>query len=151
MATELNVLGTALETFGLDPMTGFLRDGACSSGPQDIGSHTVCAEVNEIFLEYSRSVGNDLSTSLPEHGFPGLKPGDKWCVCASRWLQAYEAGCAPPSLHQSDSRTRATGHRLKYPERIRARFDLIREYDISTFVMPRHASGLDSSGAHAML
>lgn len=96
MATELNVLGTALETCGLDPLTGFQRDGTCSSGPQDIGSHTVCAEVNEIFLEYSRSVGNDLSTPLPEHGFPGLKPGDKWCVCASRWLQAYEAGCAPP-------------------------------------------------------
>ena len=92
----MNVLGTELELCGLDPLTGFLRDGACSSGPEDIGSHTVCAEVNEIFLEYSRSVGNDLSTPLPEHGFPGLKPGDKWCVCASRWLQAYKAGCAPP-------------------------------------------------------
>ena len=96
MVTELNVLGTELEPCGLDPLTGFLRDGACSSGPEAIGSHTVCAEVNEIFLEYSRSVGNDLSTPVPEHGFPGLKPGDKWCVCASRWLQAYEAGCAPP-------------------------------------------------------
>ena len=95
MATELNVLGTRLESCGLDPITGFQRDGSCATGPKDIGSHTVCAQVNEIFLEYSRSVGNDLSTPMPEYGFPGLKPGDKWCVCASRWLQAYQAGCAP--------------------------------------------------------
>jgi uncharacterized protein (DUF2237 family) len=93
---HLNALGTELEECGLDPVTGFLRDGNCSTGPQDLGSHTVCAIVDEAFLEYSRSAGNDLITPMPEYGFPGLKPGDRWCLCASRWKQAYEAGCAPP-------------------------------------------------------
>ncbi|MBT8126882.1 MAG: DUF2237 domain-containing protein [Gammaproteobacteria bacterium] len=96
MTVQLNVLGTELEECGLDPITGFLRDGNCSTGPQDLGSHTVCAIVDEAFLEYSRSAGNDLVTPMPEYGFPGLKPGDRWCLCASRWKQAYEAGCAPP-------------------------------------------------------
>ena len=96
MITQLNALGTELEECGLDPVTGFLRDGNCSTGPQDSGSHTVCAIVDETFLEYSRSAGNDLITPMPEYGFPGLKPGDRWCLCASRWKQAYEAGCAPP-------------------------------------------------------
>lgn len=96
MTAQLNVLGTELEECGLDPITGFLRDGNCSTGPQDLGSHTVCAIVDEAFLEYSRSAGNDLVTPMPEYGFPGLKPGDRWCLCASRWKQAYEAGCAPP-------------------------------------------------------
>jgi uncharacterized protein (DUF2237 family) len=96
MTTQLNVLGTELEPCSLDPLTGFLRDGNCSTGPQDLGSHTVCAVVDEAFLEYSRSAGNDLVTPMPEYGFPGLKPGDKWCLCASRWKQSYEAGCAPP-------------------------------------------------------
>ena len=96
MTTQLNALGTELEECGLDPVTGFLRDGNCSTGPQDLGSHTVCAIVDEAFLEYSRSAGNDLITPIPEYGFPGLKPGDRWCLCASRWKQAYEAGCAPP-------------------------------------------------------
>jgi uncharacterized protein (DUF2237 family) len=95
MTTELNVLGTELELCCLDPMTGFNRDGFCSTGSRDVGSHTVCAQVTEAFLEYSRSAGNDLSTPMPDYGFPGLKPGDKWCLCASRWLQAYQAGCAP--------------------------------------------------------
>ena len=95
MTDELNVLGTELETCCLDPITGFRRDGLCSTGPEDIGSHTVCARVTEAFLEVSQSVGNDLSTPRPEYGFPGLKPGDKWCLCASRWLQAHQAGCAP--------------------------------------------------------
>jgi hypothetical protein len=95
MTTELNVLGTELELCCLDPMTGFNRDGFCSTGSRDVGSHTVCARVTEAFLEYSRSAGNDLSTPMPDYGFPGLKPGDKWCLCASRWLQAYQAGCAP--------------------------------------------------------
>ena len=95
MSAELNVLGTELELCCLDPLTGFLRDGNCSTGPQDLGSHTVCARVDEAFLEYSLTAGNDLITPMPEYGFPGLKPGDKWCLCASRWLQAYEAGCAP--------------------------------------------------------
>ena len=96
MTTQLNVLGTDLEECGLDPVTGFLRDGSCSTGPQDPGSHTVCAIVDEAFLEYSRSAGNDLITPMPEYGFPGLKPGDRWCLCALRWKQAYDAGCAPP-------------------------------------------------------
>ena len=85
MTAQLNVLGTELEECGLDPITGFLRDGNCSTGPQDLGSHTVCAIVDEAFLEYSRSAGNDLVTPMPEYGFPGLKPGDRWCLCASRW------------------------------------------------------------------
>ncbi len=95
MTAELNVLGTELEPCSLDPLTGFLRDGNCSTGPQDLGSHTVCVQADETFLEFSRATGNDLSTPMPEYGFPGLNPGDKWCVCASRWLQAYKAGCAP--------------------------------------------------------
>jgi uncharacterized protein (DUF2237 family) len=98
MTTQLNVLGTVLEECGFDPVTGFLRDGNCSTGPQDTGSHTVCTVVDEDFLEYSLSAGNDLVTPMPEYGFPGLKPGDRWCLCASRWKQAYEAGCAPPVL-----------------------------------------------------
>ena len=96
MTSQLNVLGTELEECGLDPVTGFLRDGQCSTGPQDPGSHTVCAIVDKAFFEFSRSAGNDLITPMPEYGFPGLKPGDRWCLCASRWKQAYEAGCAPP-------------------------------------------------------
>lgn len=96
MTTQLNVLGTELEICSSDPLTGFLRDGNCSTGPQDLGSHTVCAVVDEAFLEFSLASGNDLITPMPEYGFPGLKPGDKWCLCASRWKQAYQAGCAPP-------------------------------------------------------
>jgi len=76
-------------------ITGFLHDGNGSTGPEDIGSHTVCAQVNQAFLEFSHSIGNDLSTPMPEYGFPGLNPGEKWCLCAARWLQAYQAGCAP--------------------------------------------------------
>ena len=106
MTAELNVLGTELELCCLDPLTGFLRDGNCSTGPQDPGSHTVCVQADETFLEFSRSAGNDLSTPAPEYGFPGLKPGDKWCVCASRWLQAYEAGC-PPSVFLRATHERA--------------------------------------------
>jgi uncharacterized protein (DUF2237 family) len=79
----------------MGPLTGFTRSGACETGPQDLGSHTVCAQVTEAFLAYSRSRGNDLVTPVPEYGFPGLKPGDRWCLCAARWREAYEAGCAP--------------------------------------------------------
>ncbi len=93
---ELNVLGAELEQCGLDPLTGFYRDGCCSSGPEDIGSHTVCAVVTREFLEHQRSVGNDLSTPRPEWQFPGLQPGDRWCVVAVRWLQAYQDGVAAP-------------------------------------------------------
>ena len=95
MTTERNVLGTELELCCLDPLTGFLRDGNCSTGPQDAGSHTVCAAVDQAFLEYSRSTGNDLITPVPEYGFPGLKPGDSWCLCAGRFLQAADEGLAP--------------------------------------------------------
>lgn len=91
----LNVLGGPLQTCSLDPRTGFTRTGCCETGPQDTGSHTVCAEVTAAFLDYSRGQGNDLSTPRPEYGFAGLKPGDRWCLCASRWQEALGAGCAP--------------------------------------------------------
>jgi uncharacterized protein len=93
---ELNVLGTSLEECGTDPVTGFYRDGCCASGPEDLGSHTVCAVVTRDFLEHQRQVGNDLSTPRPEYRFPGLQPGDRWCVVAARWLQAYQDGAACP-------------------------------------------------------
>ena len=79
-----------------DPLTGFFRDGCCSTGPDDLGSHTVCAVMTQEFLEFSRQAGNDLSTPRPEWGFPGLQPDDRWCVCASRWLEAHRAGVAAP-------------------------------------------------------
>ncbi|HYO34715.1 MAG TPA: DUF2237 domain-containing protein [Geodermatophilus sp.] len=91
---ERNVLGGELEPCGTDPMTGFFRDGACRTGPEDLGSHTVCAVVSEQFLALQRRLGNDLTTPRPEYGFPGLRPGDRWCVVAVRWLQAYRAGAA---------------------------------------------------------
>jgi len=93
---DRNVLGTALEPCGTDPLTGFYRDGCCTSGAEDLGSHTVCAVVTAEFLAHQRFVGNDLSTPRPEYAFPGLRPGDRWCVVAARWLQAYEAGVAAP-------------------------------------------------------
>jgi uncharacterized protein (DUF2237 family) len=96
MAEELNVLGGPLEPCGTDPMTGFFRDGCCNTGPEDVGSHTVCAVVTKEFLDHQRGVGNDLSTARPEFGFPGLNPGDRWCVVAARWLQAARAGTAAP-------------------------------------------------------
>jgi uncharacterized protein len=91
---ELNVLGESLEPCGTDPMTGFYRDGSCSCGDEDIGLHAVCAVVTGEFLEHQRGIGNDLTTPLPAYGFPGLHPGDRWCVVAVRWLQAYRAGVA---------------------------------------------------------
>jgi uncharacterized protein (DUF2237 family) len=93
---DVNVVGGALLPCSSDPLTGFFRDGCCATGPEDVGSHTVCAEMTEEFLVFSRLAGNDLSTPRPEWGFPGLQPGDRWCVCASRWLEAHHAGCAPP-------------------------------------------------------
>jgi uncharacterized protein (DUF2237 family) len=93
---DRNVLGGPLEECGTDPMTGFYRDGCCTSGPDDLGSHTVCAVVSLDFLEHQRRVGNDLSTPRPEFRFPGLEPGDRWCVVAARWLQAYEDGAPCP-------------------------------------------------------
>lgn len=92
---QSNVLGGKLEPCSKDPMTGFYRDGCCRTGPDDHGSHTVCALVTAEFLEFSRARGNDLSTPLPAYGFPGLKDGDQWCLCAARWQEALEAGCAP--------------------------------------------------------
>ena len=94
-STAKNVLGTALKTCGTDPMTGFFRDGCCNTSDDDQGIHTVCSEVTEDFLQFSKEAGNDLSTPRPEYGFPGLKPGDRWCLCAARWAEAADAGMAP--------------------------------------------------------
>jgi len=91
---ERNVLGGSLQPCGTEPLTGFYRTGVCSSGPEDLGSHTVCTVVSAEFLDLQRALGNDLSTPRPEYGFPGLRPGDRWCVVAARWLQAYQAGVA---------------------------------------------------------
>ncbi|GAB4385091.1 MAG: DUF2237 family protein [Phycisphaerales bacterium] len=94
--TQRNVLGGPLEPCSLDPMTGFYRNGCCSTGPEDVGSHTVCVILTAEFLRFSKARGNDLSTPRPEWNFPGLQPGDRWCLCAPRWLEAYTAGMAPP-------------------------------------------------------
>lgn len=91
-----NVLGKPLAACCNDPMTGFYRDGFCRTGPGDTGVHTVCAQMTEEFLEFTRARGNDLSTPVPEYQFPGLAPGDRWCLCAARWKEAYDAGIAPP-------------------------------------------------------
>jgi len=90
-----NVFGETLITCSNDPVTGFYRNGCCETGELDYGTHTVCAVMTEDFLNFSRSKGNDLITARPEYRFPGLKPGDKWCLCASRWMEAYEEGVAP--------------------------------------------------------
>ncbi|WP_204140136.1 DUF2237 family protein [Halomicronema sp. CCY15110] len=96
MADAKNVLGGPLESCSTEPMTGFYRDGCCNTGAGDFGSHTVCAQMTEAFLSYTKAQGNDLSTPMPMYSFPGLKPGDRWCVCAARWQQAYDDGVAPP-------------------------------------------------------
>ena len=90
-----NVLGGELESCSLDPVTGFFRNGCCETGPHDLGLHTVCAVMTAEFLAYSKAVGNDLSTPVPDFAFPGLKPGDRWCLCAPRWKEALDAGAAP--------------------------------------------------------
>jgi len=95
MDESVNVLGEPLEVCGDDPLTGFYRDGSCNTCEEDVGSHTVCIEASQQFLEFSRFRGNDLSTPLPEYGFEGLKAGDSWCLCAARWLEAYEHDMAP--------------------------------------------------------
>ena len=92
--TSRNVLGGDLETCGTDPLTGFYRDGCCNTGPEDGGSHTICAVVTAEFLEHQRSIGNDLTTPMQAYGFPGLVPGDRWCVTAVNWLRAHEDGAA---------------------------------------------------------
>jgi hypothetical protein len=93
---ERNVLGGDLETCSTDPVTGFFRDGCCNTGPDDLGSHTICAVVTAEFLAHQRSIGNDLSTPRPEFAFPGLVPGDRWCVTAMNWARAYRDGAAAP-------------------------------------------------------
>jgi len=93
---ERNVLGGILEPCSMRPRTGFFRDGCCNTGPDDFGLHVVCAQMTADFLTFSREQGNDLSTPMPAIGFPGLVPGDRWCLCAGRWREALEAGCAPP-------------------------------------------------------
>ena len=94
--TQRNVLGGELEPCGTEPLTGFYRDGCCTSGPEDRGSHTICAVVTAEFLDHQRSIGNDLSTPMPEYRFPGLVPGDRWCVTALNWARAYNDGVAAP-------------------------------------------------------
>jgi uncharacterized protein (DUF2237 family) len=95
MDEEVNVLGEPLQNCSEKPLTGFFRDGKCNTCAEDAGSHTVCIQASQKFLEYSRFKGNDLSTPMPEYGFDGVKPGDSWCLCAARWLEAYESGMAP--------------------------------------------------------
>lgn len=92
----MNVLGTPLQACSMNPRTGWFRDGCCRTDPADHGLHTVCVEVTEAFLGFSYARGNDLITPRPEHAFPGLRPGDRWCLCAVRWREAYESGVAPP-------------------------------------------------------
>jgi uncharacterized protein (DUF2237 family) len=96
MTDDKNVLGGRLEPCSSSPRTGFYRDGCCNTGPEDVGLHVVCAQMTDEFLAFSAGQGNDLSTPAPDYGFPGLKAGDRWCICASRWREAFEAGTAPP-------------------------------------------------------
>lgn len=98
MSEELNVLGQPLQSCSVEPMTGFFRDGCCRTDDEDVGRHVVCAEMSADFLAFSQERGNDLSTPRPEYGFPGLKPGDRWCLCAARWVEALLDGAAPPVL-----------------------------------------------------
>jgi len=101
MDAKLNVLGEVLASCSEDPLTGYFRDGCCNTEPADLGSHTVCVRVTAEFLEYSLSVGNDLTTPHAEFGFQGLRPGDQWCLCAARWQQALDAGVAPKVVLQA--------------------------------------------------
>lgn len=101
MTSASNVLGQPLQPCSLNPLTGFYRDGCCNTGAGDFGAHLVCAEMTAAFLEFSKRQGNDLSTPVPAYQFPGLKPGDRWCLCASRWKEALDAGVAPPVILES--------------------------------------------------
>jgi uncharacterized protein len=92
---QKNVFGEPIASCSQSPVTGFYRNGCCDTGPEDVGSHTVCAIMTDEFLTYTKSAGNDLSTPVPAYGFPGLKAGDRWCLCAARWKQAFDAGAAP--------------------------------------------------------
>lgn len=108
MSDQRNVLGGPLEVCCLDPLTGFYRDGQCRTGAEDLGAHTVCARVTDAFLKYTKAHGNDLSTPAPQYGFPGLKPGDQWCVCAGRWHEAWMDGVAPPVVLESTHESAVT-------------------------------------------
>ena len=110
----LNVHGRALASCSTDPMTGWTRDGTCNTGPEDRGVHVVCAEMTEAFLSFTKDRGNDLSTPHPEYRFPGLVPGDRWCLCAARWKEAHEAGVAPPAVLDA---THAAALRIVEPHR----------------------------------
>jgi uncharacterized protein (DUF2237 family) len=101
MEAKLNVLGEPLQPCSEKPLTGFFRDGCCNTSPEDLGRHVVCVRVTAEFLEFSKSRGNDLSTPMPQFQFPGLKPGDQWCLCAARWQEALEAGKAPRVVLQA--------------------------------------------------
>ncbi len=101
MTTSRNILGDPLQPCCFEPLTGFMRDGYCHTNAMDQGTHVVCAVMTQEFLDYTRSRGNDLSTPIPAYNFPGLKPGDKWCLCILRWLEAVEAGCAPQIVLES--------------------------------------------------
>ena len=96
-----NVFGQELQSCCNDPLTGYFRNGKCDTSPQDYGVHTVCAQVNEDFLKFTKEQGNDLSTPMPAYNFPGLKPGDRWCLCVARWQEALAAGHAPPIVLES--------------------------------------------------
>jgi|TARA_B000000475_G_scaffold271160_1_gene268255 uncharacterized protein (DUF2237 family) len=98
---QLNIKKMPIEPCSLEPLTGFYRNGCCDTGENDRGIHTVCVILTEEFLEFSKNVGNDLSTPIPEYDFPGLLPGQKWCLCANRWLEAYNSGLAPPIIAES--------------------------------------------------
>ena len=98
MAKAKNVLGEELQSCCTDPMTGFYRNGCCDTGPGDFGLHLVCTVMTEEFLEFSVDMGNDLVTPVPEYDFPGLQPGDRWCICVNRWKEAFDAGVAPPVI-----------------------------------------------------
>ena len=102
--TERNVLGGELEPCGTEPLTGFYRDGCCNTGPEDLGSHTICAVVTAEFLEHQRTIGNDLITAMPQYHFSGLVPGDRWCVTAVNWLRAHRDGAAAPVVLASTNR-----------------------------------------------
>ena len=117
---QKNILGTDLEVCGTDPVTGFFRDGCCNTGAGDVGTHTVCTIVDDQFLEFSKSKGNDLSTPRPEYGFKGLQNGDQWCLCAMRWEEARQAGCAP--------RVKITSTNIKTLEYVR--LEHLKEYQV---------------------
>ena len=125
MANSRNVVGEKLEICCTSPMTGFYRNGCCETGPQDAGRHVVCAQVTAEFLEFTKSRGNDLSTPVPMFNFPGLKPGDKWCLCVSRWKEALDAGAAPPIILAATHEAA-----LKYVP-----LELLQEYAIYSWLM----------------